>query len=56
MATGVRAPISALQPGDLVGTTGHIAIYAGNGMMWESPRTGAMFNTFLFAVICSALS
>lgn len=40
LATGVRAPISALQPGDLVGTTGHIAIYAGNGMMWESPRTG----------------
>ena len=27
-------------PGDLVFMPGHMGIYAGNGMMWDSPRTG----------------
>lgn len=38
---GKRAPISKLRPGDLVAHPGHIAVYAGNGMMWEAPHTGA---------------
>jgi cell wall-associated NlpC family hydrolase len=37
---GQRVPISKLRPGDLVAGPGHIAVYAGNGMMWEAPRTG----------------
>jgi peptidoglycan DL-endopeptidase CwlO len=28
-------------PGDLVFMPGHVGIYAGNGMMWDSPHTGA---------------
>ena len=39
---GVRWPINKLQPGDLVAHPGHIAVYAGNGMMWEAPHTGAV--------------
>ncbi len=27
-------------PGDLVFMPGHVGIYAGNGMMWDSPRSG----------------
>jgi cell wall-associated NlpC family hydrolase len=37
-------PVSDPQPGDLVffGTPAyHVGIYAGNGMMWDSPHTGA---------------
>lgn len=37
---GRRASIRSLRPGDLVAGPGHIAVYAGNGMMWEAPRTG----------------
>lgn len=32
--------IGSLRAGDLVAGPHHIAIYAGNGMMWEAPRTG----------------
>lgn len=39
---GVRTPINKLRPGDLVAHPGHIAVYAGNGMMWEAPHTGAV--------------
>lgn len=39
-ARGIRAPINKLVPGDLVGKPGHIAIYAGNGMMYEAPTFG----------------
>ena len=37
---GARVPINKLRAGDLVAGPGHIAVYAGNGMMWEAPRTG----------------
>lgn len=37
---GQRVSINKLRPGDLVAGPGHIAVYAGNGMMWEAPRTG----------------
>jgi cell wall-associated NlpC family hydrolase len=36
-------PVSNPQPGDLVffgSPAGHVGIYAGNGMMWDSPHTG----------------
>lgn len=36
-------PVSNPQPGDLVffgSPAGHMGIYAGNGKMWDSPRTG----------------
>ncbi len=39
-ARGIRTSISKLVPGDLVGKPGHIAIYAGNGMMYEAPTFG----------------
>lgn len=37
-------PVSDPQPGDLVffgAPAHHMGIYAGNGMMWDSPRTGS---------------
>lgn len=43
---GKLTPVTNLKPGDLVGwgsspaTAHHIAVYAGNGMVWESPRRG----------------
>lgn len=39
---GVRTSISNARPGDLIGWKrgGHVAIYAGNGMMIESPKPG----------------
>lgn len=39
-AAGTRVSRSDAMPGDLVFMPGHIGIYAGNGMMWDSPRTG----------------
>ena len=38
---GTRTSIKNLRAGDLVAHPGHIAVYAGNGMMWEAPHTGA---------------
>jgi cell wall-associated NlpC family hydrolase len=38
---GVRMPINRLTVGDLVAHPGHIAVYAGNGYMWEAPHTGS---------------
>ncbi len=39
-AAATRISRSEAMPGDLVYMPGHIGIYAGNGMMWDSPRTG----------------
>ena len=44
---GRLTSVNKLKPGDLVGwgsspaAAHHIAIYAGNGMIWEAPHTGA---------------
>jgi cell wall-associated NlpC family hydrolase len=44
---GRLTPVTSLRPGDLVGwgsspaTAHHIAVYAGNGMVWEAPHRGA---------------
>jgi cell wall-associated NlpC family hydrolase len=40
-------PVSNPQPGDLVffgSPAYHVGIYAGNGMMWAAPHTGAVIN------------
>jgi peptidoglycan DL-endopeptidase CwlO len=39
-AGGRRVSASEARPGDLVWTSGHIGIYAGGNMMYDSPRTG----------------
>jgi peptidoglycan DL-endopeptidase CwlO len=39
-AATTRISRSEAVPGDLVFMPGHVGIYAGNGMMWDSPRTG----------------
>ena len=39
-SAGRRISRSEARPGDLVWTEGHIGIYAGGNMMWDSPRTG----------------
>lgn len=37
---GRRIPASQARPGDLVWKPKHIGIYAGNGMMYDAPRSG----------------
>jgi peptidoglycan DL-endopeptidase CwlO len=39
-AAGRRVSASEARPGDLVYTPGHVGIYAGGNMMYDSPRTG----------------
>ena len=39
-AATTRISRSAAVAGDLVFMPGHVGIYAGNGMMWDSPRSG----------------
>ncbi len=41
-AASERIPASAASPGDLifVGGLGHVAIYAGPGLMWDAPSSG----------------
>lgn len=39
-ASGVAVSKADGQPGDLVAMSGHVGIYAGNGMMYDSPRPG----------------
>ncbi len=46
-AASQKIPQSARQPGDLIffgrpGSIHHVGIYAGNGMMWAAPHTGAV--------------
>ena len=46
--TTLHVPYSQAQPGDLIffyDTTGyvyHVGMYAGNGMMWDAPHSGAV--------------
>ena len=40
-----RVPVDELKPGDLVffgNPATHVGIYAGNGMMYDSPHTGTV--------------
>lgn len=37
---GRSIPRSQARPGDMVWMPGHVGIYIGNGMMYDSPRTG----------------
>ena len=39
-AAATRISRGEAVPGDLVFMPGHVGIYAGNGMMWDSPRSG----------------
>lgn len=39
-SAGVRVSASEARPGDLVYKPGHVGIYAGNGMMYDAPRSG----------------
>lgn len=39
-----RISRSEAVPGDLVFMPGHVGIYAGGGMMWDSPRTGEVIS------------
>jgi cell wall-associated NlpC family hydrolase len=46
--TTLHVPYSQAQPGDLIffydstGYVYHVGMYAGNGMMWDAPHTGAV--------------
>jgi cell wall-associated NlpC family hydrolase len=43
-AAKTRISRSEAVPGDLVFMPGHVGIYAGGGMMWDSPRTGEVIS------------
>lgn len=39
-SAGTRVSAAEARPGDLVYKPGHVGIYAGNGMMYDAPRSG----------------